>query len=454
MEESKKPINLVYDDWDEIENKPINNGDKYFNIEPKKSADYILGGIYPTVTFGDTHHLMWSYLCNGIFFEYLKLVIPEDEKFTLKKCKFSEVYENPNEKYYYFLSVQGKSIEFMLEKTKFQGFFDNTLKKTLTECKNFYFGIVTEHECDNERGLFLFDEFFKKNGIDRKQIFLINNNAILNDIKEKYNSEINTYSLNFLSISSTRVLDKSGECKFITNKTGKFFMCFNRGPKKHRYGILCLLRKNKILDDINWSLIPTYSSNPTSQFYEEIFNIEEINDMKDDVDFFQFIKQKRNDYEIDANYIDQDGNFIDGILPHWMLVPTLSVNHENSYVNIVTESQFFDYNNVVHITEKSFKPFFYFQFPIILATHLHIKKMRELYDLDFFDDIIDHSYDNEPDQKKRLYMLVNEIKRIHDNKDFFIEFYKNNQQRFEDNKNRIYKLLFDKKDFTFFKNLI
>jgi hypothetical protein len=51
-------------------------------------------------------------------------------------------------------------------------------------------------------------------------------------------------------------------------------------------------------------------------------------------------------------------------------------------------------------------------------------------------------------------MVVNEIKRIHDNKDFFIEFYKNNQQRFEDNKNRIYKLLFDKRDFTFFKNLI
>ena len=452
MDQNRKSLNLVYDDWNEIENKPNYNGSKFYNSTIKDITKVINSPT--TVVFGDTHHLIWSYLDNGIFFEYLKMVMPEEDKFTLKKCRINEVYENPDQKYYYFLSVQGKTVEFMLEKTPFQYFFNETLKKVLSECKNFYFGFITEHECDTERGLTLLDKFFNKNGVDRNQIFLINNNAILNNLKEKHNSQINTYSLNFLSISSTRVLEKAGECNLITNKTGKFFMCFNRGPKKHRYGILCLLRKNNILDDVNWSLIPTYSSNPRPQFYEEIFSKKEIDEMKEDINFFFNIKIKKNDYEIDADYIDEEGNFVDGILPPWMLVPTLCINHENSYVNIVTESQFLDENNVIHITEKSFKPFFYFQFPIILATYQHVKKMRELYDLDFFDDVIDHSYDNEPDQKKRLFMVLEEIKRLNNNKDKLIEFYKNNTKRFEDNKNRIYKLLFDVKDFTFFKNLI
>ena len=51
--------------------------------------------------------------------------------------------------------------------------------------------------------------------------------------------------------------------------------------------------------------------------------------------------------------------------------------------------------------------------------------MKEEYGLDFYDDIIDHSYDDEPDHKKRLIMIIEEIKRINNKKDELIEFYKN-----------------------------
>jgi hypothetical protein len=63
--------------------------------------------------------------------------------------------------------------------------------------------------------------------------------------------------------------------------------------------------------------------------------------------------------------------------------------------------------------------------------------MREEYNLDFFDDLIDHSYDNEIDDVKRFHMVVNEIKRLSTMKEKISEFYKNNVNRLIDNHNFI-----------------
>lgn len=447
MEENKKILNFVYDNWSEDLNVPVNNGEKQFNNDYENSWG-------SKIHFADFYHLVFSYNDYGIFYKYLNRVITENEKFDIKKCRFNEIYENPNQNYYYFISAHGVDTEFFLNNTPFHRFFNETLKDTLLNCKNFYFGLVSEHESDSEKGLILFNEFIKEQGVDCKQVYYINNNAILNELKDKNKIEINVYSLNFLSISSTRVLDGAGICQFLTEKQGKFFMCFNRGPKRHRYSLLCLLKNYGILDETNWSLIPNYDPNAGAHFYTDILTNKDILSLHDEIIYFHNIKMKLNDYEVDVDYINSDASFKQELLPNWMLVPTFCMNHENSYVNIVTESQFYDYLNVVHITEKSFKPFFYYQFPIILATHNHIKKMRELYDFDFFDDIIDHSYDNETNQRKRLYMLVEEIKRLSNNKDTLKEFYKNNYERFENNKNKVLELLFDTKDYEFFKKLI
>ena len=70
------------------------------------------------------------------------------------------------------------------------------------------------------------------------------------------------------------------------------------------------------------------------------------------------------------------------------------------------------------------------QFPLILASYGHIKEIKKRYNFDFFDDIIDHSYDNIKNNRDRLFAFANEIKRINNNKEFFIEFYKNNKERF------------------------
>jgi hypothetical protein len=64
----------------------------------------------------------------------------------------------------------------------------------------------------------------------------------------------------------------------------------------------------------------------------------------------------------------------------------------------VTESHFAI--NSVHITEKSFKPFYYFQIPLFVASHRHVEFLKKEHNLYLFEDLVDHSYDKEIDHIK------------------------------------------------------
>jgi len=81
----------------------------------------------------------------------------------------------------------------------------------------------------------------------------------------------------------------------------------------------------------------------------------------------------------------------------------------NSYFNVVTETEF--YNNSIHVTEKTWRPFAQFQ-PFIIMTGPFV--------LDYLRDIgfklpvglIDYSYDKEVDSKKRMLMIQEELNKI------------------------------------------
>jgi hypothetical protein len=113
------------------------------------------------------------------------------------------------------------------------------------------------------------------------------------------------------------------------------------------------------------------------------------------------------------------------------------LNFQNSYINIVTESHYHYREYDVHITEKSFKPFYFFQLPLFVASWQHIKMMREEYDLYFFDDLIDHSYDDEKDDAKRFHMILNEIQRLSNMPEEISLYYKSNMDKIIHNHNFI-----------------
>jgi hypothetical protein len=432
----KKVFNLTFDNWDN--ETPI----------PNLKKDY------PKI------HLVDS---NGLILHYMDdTSLDKELRFTKKSCKLEEVYENPNQNYYYIIGYGGNSMmEFFFDTGDYNLYtlkkdpFNETIKNMLKNCNNFFIMFLTEHEPDSEESFKYLNDYLIQNNISGNKVHVINNNYFLNDYKVKLNSTMNVHSLQFIAHSSTKVITRIGGCKFIPNKGGKFFMMYNKSPKVHRYSLLCLLKNGGLLDQINWSLVPTWNVNPEISFYRTLLTKDQIEKIKNEIEYFRGVDIKRSDFEEDKGWFNPFQQINNKDLPNWQQVPEDIKSYESSYINIITESVFLDKSNSIHISEKSFRPFFYYQIPIIVGSFNHVKKMKERYGFDFFDDIIDHSYDNEPNQNKRIYMVYDEIVRLNENKDKIIEFYKNNINRFESNKQKVTDLLkVVDKDYLFFESLI
>jgi len=283
---------------------------------------------------------------------------------------------------------------------------------------------------------------------------VINNDSKLEEYKQIVGTDINVYSLGFLlKFISGHLITQKIEFKPI--KEGKFFLCHNRSPKPHRYSLLVLLRNNNLLDQVDWSLIMGWNRKQnlvggdiSKNFFSPFFNFIEYESHKNDIDFFENIGIKKSMYENETSWFsegDLSPNF------NWKDIYEVRSFHE-SYVNIVTESNFF--SDSVHITEKSIKPFYFYQFPIFLSGVNHVKFLKDKYDFDFFDEIIDHSYDDIKNDKERLIAVFNEIKRLNNNKENIINFYKLNKERFEENKNKVIKIKKSTSDVNYFVSLI
>ena len=427
-----KIFNLVYDVWD--------NDNPIANLKIK----------YPWMQLSDPDNLILHYMDDTSYVD----------KFSKKKCKIEEIF-NSEENYYYIVDYGGNQlIELFVDERDGNNVviydpFDEGIKELFRTQKNLFLMFLTEHEPDCELSFKHLHNYLVENNIPREKVYVVNNNAKLNDYKVNFNSEINIHSLQFIPHSSTKVLVRMGGNEFIGDKKGKFFMCFNKSPKIHRYTLLCYLKRNNLLDDINWSLVPSWNSQPKGDFYKKIFNDDEIKEFSKEIEYFYNIDIKRSDYEIDKGWFNpyQDINITE--FPIWLHIPELMENYESSYINIITESMFLDDINNIHISEKSFRPFFYYQFPLILSTSGHIKKMKDRYGFDFYEDIINHNYDGEPNQSVRLKMFVKEIKRLNGMKSQLIEYYKDNKDRFELNKQKVINVLdVVNVDYKFFESLI
>ena len=79
--------------------------------------------------------------------------------------------------------------------------------------------------------------------------------------------------------------------------------------------------------------------------------------------------------------------------------------------------------------------------------------MKREYGLDVFDDLIDHSYDNEFDNLKRLYMVYDEIKRLSEMPDVVKQYYLDNTDRILNNKNIIKEAWLSNKTTNYFLSI-
>jgi hypothetical protein len=396
-------MNLVFNRWEDNENPLPNLSESDYKME------------------GSTFH--------PFFFN--------DRSFNIKKYKLEDI--NETEKFYFIISIN-YPYKFYIQHSEV--FFPEELKYYI---KNYNLKIVFLCEHESHKFVDSFVELLirtiKKNDWKEENFYIIDNNSLLHTLTSKFNTKINFFKINYL----IQFYSKNPNPPNIENiKLDKkfIFLCQNRQPHYHRVLLLTYLKNlNLIKNDItNWSLTMTHaeymehtqnSANILSlTHFNKYFN---SNDKKLINDYTNICNIKKlcfyeegidwEDTKNNFNYEDPTDTF------------KSELNFENSYINIVTESHYHFREHDVHITEKSFKPFYFFQLPLFLASYQHVKLMREEYDLDLFDDLIDHSYDNEIDDVKRFHMVVNEIKRLSIMKEEICEFYKNNVNRLINNHN-------------------
>ena len=161
------------------------------------------------------------------------------------------------------------------------------------------------------------------------------------------------------------------------------------------------------------------NGNLVEWFFTNIFKNEDIIDIKNEIRYFAELGDKKSLYEREIDFTSEGYKYdYDDAYK--------SKCYLKSYINITTETNY-ESPYIVHITEKTFNAFNFYQIPIFVATYQHVKYLTELYGFDMFDDLVNHSYDDEIDNGKRLFMIIDEIKRLSENPQLIKDFYINNK---------------------------
>tara|TARA_B100001939_G_scaffold188055_2_gene161989 strand:- start:1066 stop:2361 length:1296 start_codon:yes stop_codon:yes gene_type:complete len=431
MEIQEKTVNLLYTSWSD-ENTPIANG---YDIDYSEIC-------------GSPHYFDFQ----GFIDVYLNnnTLVSDNRKVKINKCKIEDIKDD--EIYFYVICHANLTLKELVEH-KFP--VHNEIINLLKTKNNINVVFCKEHEPECRFGIEKLSDEIKKLNLDEDRFYVLNNNLNTKKQIQNISSNINSHKLNFIEYSSTEVLSNLKH-KMIYDRE-YIFLCRNKKPKFHRLCTLLYLHYNAIVENTNWSLITSDEMDRKSNIhFLKLFNIDEFNKMTSSAKFINSVF-KYDVYE-NPKWFDENGDFqhqedFDSVF----LIPEEVKSFKNAYINIITESNFESIENIVHPTEKSFRPFFHYQIPIFVSTPNHVKYIKEKYGFDMFDDLVDHSYDSIKDDKDRFKFVMNEIKKLNQNPhSFYYQYFRKNKHRFENNK----KILLDKfkenriLDLDYFWNLI
>lgn len=376
-------LNLVYDQWDGINPLP--------NCSLNGQNDFI-------------------------FFDFIK---GKNKYFNVKTVNIKDVHLDAP--HFYPINSNGYyNHRFLFEKNLLSEEVIYSIKN-----KNLKVIIVYPHETHENvvNDIFLeYHKFFEKNNLDGNSFYFLNNDINIKDYKN--DTEMNLNHFPYLLYKSSMELRKI-KTNFDNKQIDKLFLCLNGIAKMHRVSILAYLKYYDILDNVDWSLINT-KSYPNKTYTNLVGSDYDI--LKSNFDFFDNLDIKKSDQENKKELNQSETNRLG--------FDCDIQTYNKTLVNIVTESFFFEKS--VHISEKTFKPFYFFQIPIFLASFNFVKSIKSKYNFDVFDDIIDHSYDNEEDPAKRFSKFVDEIRRLNNMQNELFDFYYKNKKRFEKNHSIVY----------------
>ena len=376
-----------------------------------------------------------------------KLIYIRDDSFSFNQTlSFKNIYGID---YTELVSIDNLSKEDTYVYVKY---FQGHVWRDMKEQKNTYdtvlwekqkdYDIKTLYVSDNESGLNdsikLVESMITDGGGNLNNSVLINNNRWIDKLVTN-DTKIQTNSLERIVWEGAKCMVTNTKPTFDNDSKKKIFQCYNRAVNTYRTCVIVDLIKEKLIDEVDWSHLrrPDYldaKDTPTLTKYERITG-NTFESIKETYENLVSMYPKKSEFELEYEFEDKNGSIDYNI--YYDKNP-----YKFSYINIVNESKFDEFDNKhMHITEKTLLPFYYFQLPLFFGNSNHVKFIEETYGLDVFRNFINHDYDLEQDFKKRYKMLFEEIQRLYKMKSEIAKFYVDNKSRFEKNHEIIKELV-------------
>jgi hypothetical protein len=250
-------------------------------------------------------------------------------------------------------------------------------------------------------------QYFRSKEIPLTQIIYISNCYNAQQVYEEFCQRVNLpieIKMEYLPVFRTdrtdikQVINRNES--YISGKKSKRFLCFNRRYNEHRVLFYTMMSKLNLLDHFYMSMAAIQPEN--SRTFQE--NARHFSSVR------SFLNITEQDIEVASSVLPltlDNTNF--NSYPMETSPDTVNHYYKNSYINIINETYFF--NNIIHLTEKTYKPIAYKQPFIMLAAPGSLKHIQNM-GFKTFSEFWDESYDSEKDHNKRFSMLIELIKDI------------------------------------------
>ena len=258
-----------------------------------------------------------------------------------------------------------------------------------------------------------YDRFCTRNDIENKMYILeaahrleassYLYNIITNGIYDKSKMDnIHPYPNSFFSV------DEMFEMK--NSLREKYFLSYNRIIREYRLALVAMIYKMGLQDKGIISLGAPKINKEYGGTWPNIIS-DFIEDKKQNEMVSSALKKIKSLYPIVADQdilpetvFSSDGEHIS--IGDWT---NFSHQYKRVYFNVVTESCYYD--ECIYFSEKIFKPIGQLTPFILMSTPYSLAKLREI-GFKTFDGWIDESYDNEEDNDKRFFMIIEVIKNL------------------------------------------
>ena len=241
---------------------------------------------------------------------------------------------------------------------------------------------------NNKEIIFCGSEYFVDDSVWKNNPIVITGNLLLTD-----NSKYIPY--NYFLDYPPFVSGDVDINKIVAFNLDKVVLCYNRRPHEYRKILVWYMLNNKMIWNnslVSLGIKSHYSKSNFDIINAYLHNNELSNEI---VEYFESNKE--------------DIKFSDYSLTNHLGLSMIEEEHNRTFVSLVTESSID--NNVLFISEKTYKPIFAQQPFIIMGNPNTLEYLRSI-GFKTFSDWWDESYDNELDVKKRMDKIFNIVESL------------------------------------------